>query len=454
MRSASPPRGSADVSVSAPVDVGVILDEGPWGPRQKRFVALTALTIIFDGIDNQLLPISLPAIMRGWALPRASFAPVLASGMLGMMIGGAIGGMAGDRVGRRRALIGSALLFGCFTAAVATAESVLTLGLLRFFAGLGLGGALPNAAALSSEFVPRRHRALAVTLTIVCIPAGGTLAAFAGGRMLPAIGWRALFLIGGLLAVVIAALVSRLLPESPRYLARRPERWLELAQTLNRIGHPVPSASAFVDRGDQTIARTSVSALFKPELCRDTLALCGAFFFCLLAVYVGFNWIPSMLAGEGMTAIVVSNGLAAFNMGGVAGAIAGGLLIARYGSRPTMLGMAVVAVCGAVALAAMPVSAGHAVSIVVLLGITGGMINAVQTTLFALAAHVYPTIVRATGVGTAVAVGRSGGVLSTYVGAWALEAGGSAAFFATIAAAMTLVLACLAVVRRHVPRKS
>jgi AAHS family 4-hydroxybenzoate transporter-like MFS transporter len=454
MRSASPPRGSADVSVSAPVDVGVILDEGAWGARQKRFVALTALTIIFDGLDNQLLPVSLPAIMKDWALPRASFAPVLASGMVGMMIGGAIGGIAGDRIGRRRALIGSALLFGCFTAAIATADSLLTVGLLRFFAALGLGGALPNAAALSSEFVPRRHRAFAVTLTIVCIPAGGTLAAFVGGRMLPAIGWRALFVIGGLLPLVIAAIVSRLLPESPRYLARHPERWLELARTLQRMGHPVSSGSAFVDGSEQTIAKTSVRLLFKSDLRRDTLALCGAFFFCLLAVYVGFNWIPSMLAGEGMSPTIVSNGLTAFNLGGVAGAIAGGLLIGRYGSRRTMLGMAAVAVCGAVALAGVPVSAGRAFSIVVLLGITGGMINAVQTTLFALAAHVYPTIVRATGVGTAVAVGRSGGVLSTYAGAWALEAGGSAAFFATIAAAMTLVLACLAVVRRHVPRKS
>ena len=117
-----------------------------------------------------------------------------------------------------------------------------------------------------------------------------------------------------------------------------------------------------------------------------------------------------------------------------------------------MLSMSAGAVAGAIVLGAMsfgPTS--NTFQIVVMLGITGGLINAVQTTMYALATHVYPTSVRATGVGTAVAVGRSGGVLSTYAGAWALEAG-SAAFFGLIAIAMALVFLCLALVRRHVPR--
>jgi AAHS family 4-hydroxybenzoate transporter-like MFS transporter len=111
------------------------------------------------------------------------------------------------------------------------------------------------------------------------------------------------------------------------------------------------------------------------------------------------------------------------------------------------------AVAGALALAALPLSSSAGTSaVILLLGITGGLINGVQTTMYALAAHVYPTAVRATGVGTAVAVGRAGGVLSTYVGAWALEAGGSRMFFGVMAAAMGLVFACLGAVQRHVPR--
>ena len=443
------------VTVSAPIDVGRLIDEGRWGTRQQLFVALTALTVIFDGIDNQLLAISIPSLMRDWSVARGAFAPVLAGGLFGMMIGGALGGIAGDRFGRRFTLIASVLTFGLMTAAAALCHSLTALGILRFLAGLGLGGAMPNAAALASEYVPQRHRPFAVTMTIVCIPLGGTLAAFFGGRALPALGWRALFVIGGLLPLVVAIIASFALPESPRYLVRRRQRWPELARTLRRMGHDIPRDGAFADRDEQGVARASVGALFTPEYRRDTLALSGACFFCLLAVYLAFNWVPVILTEAGLGLIVASNGLAAFNLGGVAGAIAGALLIARVGSRVTMPGMAAIATASALVLAAVPISSTtNPLGIIAMLGITGGMINAVQTTMFALAAHVYPTTVRATGVGTAVAVGRFGGVLSPYVGAWALEAGGSGTFFTAIASAMTVVLGCLVLVRRHVPRRA
>jgi len=439
-------------SKSTSIDIGPILDEGRWSGPQKFFVLLTALTIVFDGIDNQLLGVAIPAIMRDWALPRGAFAPVLACGMIGMMLGGAIAGIIGDRLGRKVALIGSVLLFGLLTGAMAIVDGLWALGALRFLAGLGLGGAMPNAAALASEFVPRVHRPFAITLTIVCVPLGGTLAAFVAGRVLPLLGWRMVFAIGGVLPLVVAAVLMRFLPESPRYLVRRPERWTELSRILRRIGYDTPLNSTFVDLGEKADSRTSVTTLFSRDFRRDTLALCGAFFSCLLAVYIAFNWLPSMLTGAGLGLTVASNGLAAFNLGGVAGAVCGGLVIARLGSRLTMLAMSAGAVAGALVLATMPITAAsNPFPIVAVLGITGGLINAVQTTMFALAAHVYPTAVRATGVGTAVAVGRSGGVLSTFAGAWALEARGSAAFFGLMAASMTLVFVCLSLVRRHVP---
>src|SRR5206468_11843561 len=115
----------------------------------------TAMTIILDGLDNQLLGAALPALMREWRLPRPAFVPVQTSGMIGMMVGGAIGGVMGDRFGRRIALLGSVVSFGVLTSLVAFAGGVAMLTALRFFAGLGLGGAVPNAAAVSSEYVPR-----------------------------------------------------------------------------------------------------------------------------------------------------------------------------------------------------------------------------------------------------------------------------------------------------------
>lgn len=437
-----------------PIDVGALLDEGRWSAYQKLLVLATALAIILDGFDNQLLGAAVPALMREWDLPRAAFAPVLTSGMAGMMIGGAAGGLIGDRFGRRVALLGSVFAFGVLTILVSVADGILSLGLLRFFAGLGLGGAMPNAAALSAEYVPRRHRPFAVTLTIVCIPLGGALAGIVGAQILPRLGWRALFLVGGVLPLVLSAVLLKVLPESPRYLARHRARWSELGALLRRLGHGVGTDAAFVDGSETAVRRVSARELLVPELRRDTLALCASFFFCLLSVYVGTNWVPSLLAGAGFDVGVASSGLAAFNLGGVVGAILGALVIARLGSRITMLTMTAGAIAGSVALAAMPIAAQSALAVLAMLAWTGGLINAVQTTMYALAAHVYPTGIRATGVGTAVAVGRIGGVLSPYAGSWALESGGASRLFGLIAVTMSLVFVALASVRGHISRAS
>src|SRR5204862_1023112 len=131
------------------------------------------------------------------------------------------GGFIGDRVGRRAALLGSVVSFGALTVLVSFAGSVGTLRALRFLAGLGLGGAMPNAAALASEYVPKRRRAFAVTLTIVCIPLGGSLAAWLSARVLPVYGWRTLFMLGGIIPIVLAILLFKILPESPRFMASK-----------------------------------------------------------------------------------------------------------------------------------------------------------------------------------------------------------------------------------------
>jgi len=430
------------------VDVGAILDEAPWSGYQKLLVVGTALTIVLDGLDNQLLAAAVPAMMREWSVARPAFASVLASGMVGMMIGGAMGGFIGDRVGRRVALLGSVVSFGALTVLISFAGSVETLGVLRFLAGLGLGGAMPNAAALSSEYVPRRHRPFAVTLTIVCIPLGGTLAGLLGAEILPRYGWRGLFLVGGIVPLVLSAILLKVLPESPRYLARQRARWPELASLLRRLGHDMPDDTAFVDAREQAVVRASARSLVAPEFRRDTLALCASFFFCLLSVYIGTYWVPSLLTSAGFGVGIASYGLTAFNIGGGVGAIS------RVGSRVIMLTMTAGAIAGAVLLATVSIGSQPAFAVLAMLAWTGGLINAVQTTMYALAAHVYPTGIRATGVGTAVAFGRIGGVVAPYAGSWALESGGASLLFGVIAATLTVVFAALASVRNHIPRVS
>lgn len=434
------------------IDVDRVLNEARWTGYQQWLVFLTALTIVFDGFDNQLLGVALPTIMREWSVTRAAFAPVVSLGYLGMMIGGTLAGYAGDRIGRRNALLTCMGLFGITTIAVAAVNDVSTLGVLRLLAGIGLGGAMPNAAALAAEYVPLRQRPFAVTLAIVCVPVGATLAGFAALAALPSVGWRGLFVIGGVTPIVAAAILTQLMPESPRYLVRHPSRWRELASLLRRMGHVVGDDAVFAEPADSPVSRPSLATIFGRELRVDTFALWAAFFSCLLAVYLGFSWLPTILTGAGLGTAVASTGLTAFNLGGVVGALVGGRLLTRFGSRLMMVGMAAGAVACALVMSRMSITAQSSVlPILVMLTLTGGLINAVQTTMYALAAHVYPTAIRAGGVGTAVAFGRSGAILVGYAGPWALEYRGSESFFWLMAAALVVTSLALATVRRHVP---
>jgi len=444
----------ANVSSERPVDVGRILDEGRWTAYQKWLVFLTALTIIFDGFDNQLLGVALPTIMQEWGVGRGAFAPVVSLGYLGMMIGGTLAGMAGDRVGRRTALLACMLIFGVTTLGIAAVDGVIWLAVLRLLAGVGLGGAMPNAAALAAEYVPIRQRPFAVTLAIVCVPVGAALAGVAAIAALPTLGWRGLFAAGGIVPIVAALVLLKLLPESPRYLARRPARWPELAHLLRRMGHPVETTAQFADATETKVKSSSLAAIFHRDMRVDTLALWAAFFSCLLAVYLGFSWLPTILTGAGLGTGVANTGMTLFNLGGVAGALVGGRVLTRFGSRRTMLTMAVAAVAGTLVMSAMDISAGASVApVLLMLVVTGALINGVQTTMYALAAHVYPTAIRAGGVGTAVAFGRSGAILTGYLGPWALEFRGSTSFFWLMAASLVITCVALAMVRRHVPQQ-
>lgn len=393
--------------------------------KNFRLVALTALAIVFDGVDNQLLGVAIPSIAREWGVTRAAFAPVISLGYFGMMIGGAVAGLAGDRFGRRSSLIASLMLFGGATAMTALVSNTTELALLRLLAGAGLGGAIPNATALAAEYVPERSRPVAVTLTIVCVPVGGTIAGLLGVRLLPVIGWKMLFVAGGIMPFLYALALVRVLPESPRYVARSWTRWDE-----------------------------SIREVFAREFFRDTIFLLTAFFSCLLAVYLCFSWLTSLLTTGGFDPATANIGITAFNLGGVAGALAGSMVISRLGSRLPMLIMAAAAAVSALILAIMTIDPSRVVPIMAMLTMVGALINGVQVTLYALAAHIYPSAVRATGVGTASVIGRTGAIVSGYAGAWAIDYRGSTSFFALIAVAMVLAMIALGSITRHVQREN
>jgi MFS transporter, AAHS family, 4-hydroxybenzoate transporter len=436
---------------AATVDVGHLIDQGRWGLYQQWLVLVTALTIVFDGIDNQLMGVTIPTIMREWSVPRSAFAPVVSLGYLGMVIGGTLGGLLGDRVGRRTTLAFSMLLFGMMTLAASRAGSVPAFAVLRCLAGFGLGGAIPNAAALAAEYVPTRQRPLAVTITVVCTPVGAMVAGMLAIPMLPALGWRALFVTGGLLPIAGAFAVTRVLPESPRFLARHPPRKPELVTSLRRMGFAVSDQTRLVDSGDVPLEHATIGTLFTRPFRVDTGALWAAFFSSLLCIYLAFNWLPSLLTDAGFSSAMASAGILWFNLGGIIGAVAGALSIRRWGSRRSMLLASALSVAGVAALSEVHLSTSLAAMVFAMLAVIGALMNCVQSTMFALAAHVYPAGVRATGVGSASAFGRVGAIASGYVGVWALAHGGSSSFFGVFAIALTICFMALASVRRHIP---
>jgi AAHS family 4-hydroxybenzoate transporter-like MFS transporter len=427
------------------IDLSQVLDHGPWTGFQISTMLWAALAVIFDGFDNQLIGFAIPSIMKDWGLPRSDFAPVVAIGLIGMTTGSAIGGFLGDRFGRRIALLGSVILFGLATGGASLTNGVTMLAAMRFLAGAGIGGALPIASTLIAEFTPLRRRPLAVTLTIVCVPLGGMVAGLVAGRVLPTLGWRTLF----------AGLLAFILPESPRFLARRPALWPKLVALLQKMNVPAAADSTFADVAEQKVeTRTPVSALFGKGRLGDTLSLWLAFFSCLISVYMVFSWLPTLLTSKGLGLADSSLGLTVYNFGGVLGPLLFGSLMSRFGSRWILIGGALGGSLSAFALRDIGAPGTADMALLTALGIHGFFVNAVQTTMFALAAHVYPTSVRATGSASALAIGRIGSILSASAGSRLVQ-GGQPAYFGFIALAMAGTLTGLALVRNHIPaRKS
>ncbi len=367
--------------VSVTIDVGALLDQGRWTAQQKRWTILAALAIIFDGFDIQILGFAIPSLIREWHVARSAFGPVLALGLAGMAAGSPLAGYVGDRFGRRTALIGCVSLFGLATIASSFVDGVAGLAVLRVLTGMGAGGALPNAAALAAEFAPLRRRHAAVLLTLVCVPLGGMIGGVIASWVLPALGWRALYMIGGVMPLAFAIVLWLALPESPRFLARHPEYRQRLTELLRRMGHAVDSASTYEDRTKVAAdPRAPIRTLFGPELVRDTVGLWIAYFFCLASIYLMFGWLPTLLTSQGISLATATTGLAVYNLGGVCGTILWSFLIGAFGSRGPMLAGALGTAVSAILVLLIPFHANsNPVFLLAAIGLNGLLANAIQT---------------------------------------------------------------------------
>jgi AAHS family 3-hydroxyphenylpropionic acid transporter len=297
----------------------------------------------------------------------------------GLLVGAAIGGRASDRFGRKAVLIVSIVVFGLLSVATGLSADVETLMAARFLTGVGLGGALPNLLALAAENSAPSQRNLALGALYAGMPAGGALASLVSVFGADG-GWRLVFFIGGLAPLLLVPLLALILPDSRELKAAR----------------AAASPQGFA------------AALFAEGRAVRTLLLWIAFFGALVVMYVLLSWLPTLLGDQGLSKPDASKVQISFNVFLALGSVATGLVMDRMSlPRVTAAGF-LVAALGLFLLYAAPVSLG--VSLVVG-GVVGAAVSATQTLLYAMAPRAYPTEVRGTGVGAAVAAGRLGSAI-------------------------------------------
>lgn len=437
------------------LDVSAVLDRAPFGGLQFLVLAFTFVTLVMDGFDIQAIAFAAPALTKEWNIERSALGPVLAAALFGMALGAALIGQYGDRHGRRNALVASCTLMAVGSICSAFATQPLELGVFRFLTGVGMGGAMPNSTALMFEFAPLVWRQVATSVALVGVPLGGMLGAALARALVPEIGWRALFVVGGLIPGVLALVMWRLMPESPRYLSTRPERADELSRLLNRIsGSEIASAATRFIGGVSTATGSTVAAIFERTLRKDTLTLWVIFFTNVFSIYFFFNWLPTVLSAANLDFAVAVSGSLYFNLGGVVGSLVSSALVARYGSRLILGVIAAAAVASVVGIARNAVfsdAGGSVASLMTAMAIAGACVNAVQIGMFSVAANVYPTQCRSTGVGWSLAFARFGGIVSSFAGAAFFSMGMQPQqFFLFIAGTLAVTFLAVMVLRRHI----
>jgi len=204
---------------STVIDVPEYIDRQPVGAFQIRLLLICAAVLFIDGFDTQAIGYVAPAVAQEWKLPRGALGPVFSAGLFGLMIGALVFGTLADRIGRKRIIVLSTAAFGVGTLLTILVQDAAWLMALRFLTGLGLGGAMPNAVALTSEFSPHRRRATMVMAMFAGFSIGAALGGLLAAALIPAFGWRSVFLVGGLAPLLLVPVLLYALPESIRYLA-------------------------------------------------------------------------------------------------------------------------------------------------------------------------------------------------------------------------------------------
>ena len=392
------------------INVSDAIDTSAVGAFQLRVFLLCAAVLFVDGFDVQGITYVVPTLTREWGLVRGQLWPALTGGLVGVMLGAMFLAPLADRIGRRKVIVWSCVAFGALTLLTPAVDSLAPLVVLRFFTGLGLGAALPNAIGLASEYAPHKKRALIVMFVGSGISLGAIGAGAVAARFVVSHGWESVFIVGGLLPLLLAAALARWLPESIRFAALIPSRQTEAKGLLRQITPGIGAdADIAIVSHDPEGGKATVLDLFNDGRGVATVCLWVAFFMSLLNVYLAINWLPTSLEASGFTAPQASAMTSLYHVGGVVGTYAIGLLMDRLGAHRMVLVALLFAGVGFYTFATVTdLQQWPTTAVLMLAGV--GVIGA-QVGATALASMTYPVAMRATGLGWALGVGRVGSII-------------------------------------------
>jgi len=431
------------------INISDVVDAQAVGAFQFRAFLMCAAVLFVDGFDVQAITYVATAISQDFGLARGALGPTFSAGLFGVMLGAMLLAPLADRVGRRRVIVYSCVAFGIGSLLTVWVESLSSLLVLRFFTGLGLGGALPNAIGLASEYAPHKRRAMIVMFVGSGISLGAIGAGAAAAQLIEPFGWRAVFVVGGILPLALAAALVRFLPESIRFSAAVPGRQAEAKRLLRKVRPELATDGDLeIVSHDPEGGKALVTDLFKDGRGVATLCLWVAFFMSLLNVYLAINWLPTSLEASGFGRTQANVMTTLYHVGGVIGTYAIGLYMDRLGAHRMVLVALLLAAIGFYTFATVTgLQQWPTTAILMLAGV--GVIGA-QVGATALASMTYPVAMRSTGLGWALGVGRVGSIVGPTIGGimLATAANPRAVYLGCIAPVM-IGMAAIALLKRQ-----